>query len=71
MDKLARITSREAAQILGCRKPTDAVALLRAAQITATHCGAAWLWDAAEVERLETVLRQIPPAPADSEWGPA
>ena len=65
MERQTRITTREAAQVLGCRKPADAMALLRAAQVTATRCGAAWLWSASEVERLAATLRTptgIPPA---------
>ena len=50
-----KISSREAAQRLNCR-PSEAVALLRAANIRSTRCGSAWLWEAAGVEQLAAIL---------------
>jgi len=63
MEKPTRLTTREAAQSLGCRKPSDALALLRAAGVSVTRCGASWLWETSEVERLAETLRK-PAAPA-------
>jgi hypothetical protein len=56
-----RYTTIEAARILQCRR-VQAVQILRAAGILPVHCGPAYLWDAAAVERLATVLHQTPSA---------
>jgi hypothetical protein len=64
MEKPTRLTTREAAQALGCRKPSDALALLRAAGVSVTRCGASWLWETSEVERLAATLRKPAAPPA-------
>ena len=61
-----RLTTREAAKLLQCRKPSDTVALLRAAGVEATRCGAAWLWSSAGVERLAAALGKATPSAAPS-----
>ncbi len=54
-----RITTREAAKILGCR-PSQCVHLLRAAGINSAKAGAAHLWDQGAVRMLADTLKNTP-----------
>lgn len=58
-----RCTTREVAILLHCSE-LNAVCLLKAAGVPHTRCGPAYLWDAAEVERLAETLRKPAAAPA-------
>jgi hypothetical protein len=51
-----RITTREALDLLGLRRPAEALALLKAAGVEATRCGNAWLWRRSQVAALKGVL---------------
>lgn len=64
MNAADRLTTREAAEILGVLLG-EARAILRAARVPATRCGSAWLWDAEAVRLLALRLA------ADRERAPA
>ena len=53
---MERLTTREAALLMGCRE-ADALQLLKAAGITRSGGGRAFLWDAAGVKKLLALLR--------------
>lgn len=59
-----RVTTKEAAAILGGRVRSEAVALLRAAGVPSTRLGGGYLWDVEGVMRLQAVLHRADIAPA-------
>lgn len=54
---ISRLTTRESARVIGCRS-SEALPLLKAAGISHVRCGSAYLWDAAGVKRLVSVIHE-------------
>lgn len=64
------VTTREACGLLGISY-SQALPVLKAAQIPARRCGAAYLWDAAAVDGLKSALeaRGLGPTRPDADEG--